>query len=225
MFHKHLTPIIIMIGLFTIFQSGCGQDSTPDPSIVWADDFEDGDTAGWQDHTMNTGDTYSMNEGFLSFGYGGGDIRRASTVTTGTWSADIFIPEKGGFTNAIFFLASKLEDSGEGYHPEDWVATWVQIENQPYTEIQLAQWVLGEYTLLDSKDIGDRERLTGWHHLDITRDENGKTSVYCDGKKYLEGKVDFPYGSDYFLTSACCEGPALDNVIVRNQVMDIDSSD
>ena len=45
--------------------------------------------------------------------------------------------------------------------------------------------------------------------------------VYFNKEMVLEYSVDFPYEPNYFYFKSCCEGPALDNVVVRNQVLEI----
>jgi hypothetical protein len=50
---------------------------------------------------------------------------------------DIFISEIGGLTNEIYFLASQLEDMGEGFQPPDWVAISVSFEAQEQNNSEL----------------------------------------------------------------------------------------
>ena len=69
MARKHLFLTILSIVLLTILLLGCGSTPTPDPSIVWSDDFEDGDTEGWEEVEGEVRDEYSVDEGILSFGY------------------------------------------------------------------------------------------------------------------------------------------------------------
>jgi hypothetical protein len=76
-------------------------------------------------------------------------------------------------------------------------------------------------TLIDTVTVREPERLTGWHHVDITRDEGGHVKIFIDREFVYEFNEDFPYDSSGFFYYYCCEGPALDNVVVRNQVIDI----
>jgi hypothetical protein len=71
----------------------------------------------------------------LSFGYDGGNFEHASTVSIGTWRAEFFIPEKGGITILIGFLAAELDAEAE-----KWTANWVSIENQSYTKLKLHEF-------------------------------------------------------------------------------------
>jgi hypothetical protein len=217
MTRKRLFLTSMVMVLVSILFLGCDSTLMSDPSIVWSDDFGDGDTEGWEEMDLVSGDEFSVNEGILSFGNVGGDIRHPSTITTGTWSMDIYIPEKGGETNEIFFMGAQLDSEGE-----EWAIMTLSVQNQPYTRLLLYAWPSELDPALDPVTIRAGERLSGWHHIDITRDDSGNVKIYFDGTKYLEQSVDFPYESNFFVYRFCCEGPAIDNVIVKNQVVDIE---
>lgn len=75
---------------------------SPDPelSIVWSDDFEDGDFADWEE-VGSTG-FYYVNEGVLTVGPdSAGDIVHRSDVAHGTWSFDVFISDQMMSQNEI----------------------------------------------------------------------------------------------------------------------------
>jgi hypothetical protein len=208
MARKYLIMATFVFVLVAILISGCGAEPTPDPSIVWSDDFEDGDTEEWE-QTMGD-DEYLVTDGVLTFGKMGGDIRHPNSVTIGTWSFDLFLQEGFlGETHDVTFLNVPME-----------MGVWMEIFNLPNTQI----WI---YSYNDSQeqdsqaflDLG--ERLVGWHHFDVTRDDSGQVKVYMDGEFVVDLSDDFPYESEYFYYFTCCEGQALDNVVVRNQVIDI----
>ena len=103
------------------------------------------------------------------------------------------------------------------------VAFPITIEHQPFTVLEFVHSVGSTNTVMDTMTIGSGERLTGWQHFDISRDENGNVKVYFNREFVYEFNEDFPHESEYFAIWFCCEGPALDNVVVRNQVIDIQS--
>jgi hypothetical protein len=187
---------------------------TPDTSIVWSDDFEDENTQGWEEFDGVVGDEYFVENGKLAFGYNGGDIIHPSTVNTGSWSADVFLGDKGGTVIDFAYIATELE-------PDEIRTSWITIENQPYTLISLNQWDGLSSKKLKEEKLGERERITGWHHIDITRDVNGLVKVYFNNQLMLENNVEFPYESQLIHFYTCCEGQALDNVVVRNRVIEI----
>lgn len=62
--------------------------------------------------------------------------------------------------------------------------------------------------------------ISGWNHFQITRDEEGHSTVYLNGEPILEYKDELSITPYWFYFSAPI-GSALDNVIVRDQVIDI----
>ena len=67
-------------------------------------------------------------------------------------------------------------------------------------------------------------QISGWNHFDITRDEEGNSIVYLNGEPILEYKDEIPIMPYWFYFSGPI-GPALDNVIVRDQVIDIQAQE
>jgi hypothetical protein len=201
--------IIAMVVLMSLLV-GCSSTPaettpTPDTSIVWSDDFEDGDTEGWERWGSSKDEDFSVSEGILSFGSNGGIIRHPSTVTIGTWSFDVFLKEEfGGTPYEIDIMAGQ---NVGGYQT-------VEISNMPNTFVFFYG---GEEPVFI--DFG--ERLAGQYHFDVTRGEDLVTKVYMDGEFLIENYDDSTTDSEYFRLWANCEGPAFDNFVVRNQVIDI----
>jgi hypothetical protein len=212
--------IVVMVFLLSMLV-GCSSTPAettpaPDTSIVWSDDFEDGDTEGWVDciNSPPAPDDYSVRDGALTFNADGVCLRYPSTVNVGTWSADILIPDRTGTTNDITFIAS------QGDAEMEWSTMWMTIEHLPNTVIAL--YDSGEYSpnFHGVSTIGENGKITGWHHVDITRDESGNMKIYFDGELQIDNVVDYPYESDYFV-AFFYEGSGIDNIVVRNQVIDI----
>ena len=63
--------------------------------------------------------------------------------------------------------------------------------------------------------------LTGWHHFDITRDEAGNSQVFLNGELILEYSDELPIVPSLFYFNSPNIGPALDNLIVRDEVIEI----
>jgi hypothetical protein len=68
-------------------------------------------------------------------------------------------------------------------------------------------------------DLG--EKLSGWHHFDITKDQSGMIKVYLNGEFILEHFDELPFDVEKVVFYSCCEGPALDNLIIRDKIIDI----
>jgi hypothetical protein len=196
----------------------------PDPSIVWQDDFDDGDTEGWEPLRSKLGKDYFVNEGVLNFGDKGGWLRHTSSVTTGSWSFDVFIPDKWGQTEFTFISSIPGSENDEFSSLQIQIGTYSDTEfvfRYCYGLQDIGDYKIPQDIMVDWGIIGKRENITGWRHVDITRDDNGNLKFYFDGELFLDTIVDYPYEADYFGIRYCCEGPALDNVVVRNQVIDI----
>ena len=88
--HKRIFLTILSMVFVSILLIGCSSNPTPDPSIVWSDDFENGDMEGWE---IMGGKAY-VQEGAVYFGDSGGGILYRNAVQTGTWSFDVFICEE-----------------------------------------------------------------------------------------------------------------------------------
>ena len=188
--------------------------ATPEPQIVWSDDFEDGDTAGWQEAFAIHNDEFFGSEGALSFGKNGGDTRRPSNVSIGTWSLDVNLPDTPGPLADITFAVAEFSGN--------YRTIWIYFENKQDTVISLRHFN-GSDSIIDGEaPILEGEKVSGWHHIDITRDHDDHTKVYVDGKLCLDALVKFPFESDYFYVNNYIEGPAYDNIVVRNYVIEIE---
>ena len=71
---KHRILTILSMVLLAILLIGCATTPTLDTSIVWSDDFEDGDMEGWEDFLNIPGpsDFYTVDGGNLTFLNGNG---------------------------------------------------------------------------------------------------------------------------------------------------------
>jgi hypothetical protein len=139
-----------------------------------------------------------------------GDTKYPSTITVGTWSFDVYISDFSGTTNEIDILGDELGRFLYG----------IQISNLPYTMIEFHEYDKG-VKIHNPEIYSIGEKITGWVHFDITLDNDGAVNIYLNGESVLKGNHEVSYEPHYFYFMTCCEGPALDNVVVRNQVIDI----
>jgi hypothetical protein len=201
---------IMTVTLLAFILAACSSTSgkvpvTPDASVVWSDDFEDGDADGWTSFWV--GGEHPVKNGELTFAEGGGDVAHPSDVLYGTWSFDIYISEPAEISHEVRFTEGvynyQLLEIRHAPNTQVWVSTQ-QDPNEPRT---------------DSVDLG--EQLSGWHHFDITKDQSGLIQVYLDGEWILDHEDDLPFEVREMTFYTCCEGPALDNVVVRDQVIEV----
>jgi hypothetical protein len=181
---------------------------TPDPalSIVWSDDFEDGDFAGWEEYG-STG-FYYVDAGALMVGPdSAGDIVHRTEVAHGTWSFDVFISDQLMAQNRI----GVMYDEGGAY------GLGILIKTKQNTVINYFQQKSGVESVVGTFEM--EEQLSGWHHFDITRDEAGYSTVYLNGEPTLEHADELSITPYWFYFSGPV-GSGLDNVIVRDIVID-----
>ena len=133
--------------------------SSPDLSIVWWDDFEDGNLDGWE--TFYQGD-FIVENGALSSSTGG-DVYHLSSILFGTWSFDLHIDSSFGLTNEVQFT-----EGGINYQ-------LLSIKNSPNTQIWVSTQTDPDDPITSYVDLG--EKIIGWHHFDITKDESGWIKV------------------------------------------------
>lgn len=210
---KHF-PIMMSVTLLVLLLAACSSSAgkvpvTPDPSIVWSDDFEDGDAEGWE--TWWREGPYTVKRGELTFTGEGGDVAHSSDVLYGTWSFDIYIGEPAEISHEVRFT--------EGVYNYQ----LLEIRHAPDTQVWLSTQQDPNEPNSSSVDLG--EQLSGWHHFDTTKEQSGLIQVYLDGEKILEHLDELPFDVIKLTFYACCEGPALDNVVVRDQVIEVRPSE
>ena len=201
MAHKQILLVIMIVIISGLFLFGCS--TAPDSSIVFSEDFEDGDYEGWEVWWQRG--LYAVDDGALSIKTGG-DLSHESTVLTGTWSFDLFLDDNKGSTHEFRFTESTYNFQNLEIKQDQSTQVWVNTQVDP-TELS-SFWEA-------------EERLSGWHHFDITRDETGLIKVYLDGEFIVEHFDDRDFDAEKLVIMYCCDGPVLDNLVVRDQVIEI----
>jgi len=209
MTRKPLFLTIFAMVLLTFLIFGCGSTPTPDPSIVWSDDFEDGDTDGWEE-PFSDGE-YSVHEGVLITTDNGDILMHESRVSSGTWSFDVFFPEEDvSYFPEFEICLSCDQDSKVGFG-----MFILGMDNSIVSVVTLNNSMLSRG---DQFPIG--RKLTGWNHFDITRDESGNSKIYLNGELILEYKDELTISPQWLIFDTPIIGPVFDNVVVRDQVID-----
>ena len=213
----HLIPTSLFFILMMLLCSACSaavEKSTPTPdfTIVWSDDFEDGDKAGWQEY--NPGEFFFVKDGVLTVGpERAGDIGHISQVSSGTWSFDLFFAEGKEPYYEFCLSCDQAYKNGFGFNT-----------------LTMGNTIVSFLTMEDGRkslvNAGSPVRsVTGWNHFDITRDESGNSKVYLNGELILEYKDERSISPYWFYFNVQDTGPALDNLVVRNQVIGIQPSE
>jgi hypothetical protein len=223
MTRKHFFLPILSMALLSIAVIGCSSTPTeptstqaeptptPDQSIVWADDFEDGDTAGWR---QDSGKVFFVTDEVLTTGPTGGDIYHESIVSNGTWSFDVYFPEEHeNYEPSYQFCVTCDKDWKFGF------GIGCRIEGSKNTSVFII--TLDNRTKYTKPSVSLGRKLVGWNHFDITRDELGNANVYLNGELILQHKDELNISPHKFYFNTGVIGPVFDNLLVRNQVIDI----
>lgn len=182
--------------------------------MVWSDSFDDGDYDGWtvtnglfsaEENTLKAVSEGSI-ERYQSISEGSNVIAHPSTVATGTWSFDVYVTSEGG-GEILFMTASNR--------------TYV-IDITSDTIYLRRRGIDGEGRRVGGKMLDFpyivRDPFSGWQHIDVTREENGRIRVYHEGK-WATGAYDtLLKTSQNFLYIAPSPGIALDNIVVSNTI-------
>jgi hypothetical protein len=179
---------------------------TPDTSIVWADDFEDGIIDDWEEDTPGT---YFVNQGVLTSGPKYPDpLIHESSVSVGTWSFDLNF-DSGSYYNLCLSCERDFKN-GIG----------ISVVTRDDTSISIG--TLSDYTYLHpvaETDLG--RRLTGWNHFDVTRDDAGHSKIFLNEELVLEYKDKLSISPQVFMFDVEELGLEFDNLVVRDQVIGI----
>ena len=189
------------------------KDAVDPPQIQeWSDDFDDGDYEGW---TVEWGNWYAENGTLQAIyhpdtTYNGGLILYPSTIAYGTWSFDVYLER-----NKIIFFGLATTD-----------VVWDEFSNSYYFEIK--PYAKTEFVLI--KCLGDittnqglvwytaDSELSGWNHIDVTRDVSGRFSIYLNGELIIYLTDRSLNSSEHFFVCSYPDGPKVDNITVSNTI-------
>ncbi|MHA2236723.1 MAG: hypothetical protein ACXABH_15480 [Candidatus Thorarchaeota archaeon] len=185
-------------------------------AIIWSDNFDDGNMDGWYTHEISgQPPNFTIVDGVVYSEHGEDLLNVAaheSSVAHGTWSFDVYINRLTGveFISTAEFATNYSQD---GYEVVFATETWKNIGP---TSIQLVELYATsdttyghnrlDYLLMDP---------TGWHQVDITRDNTGYFCVYLNSTPVLEAIDTTVTTSNAF---AFAFAGAFDNVSVSDSV-------
>ncbi len=172
--------------------------------VVWSEDFDDGDMEGWTvtqgNFTVENGYLESIvNEKYLEDYYQLSCAFTHSTVTVGTWSFDIMFDCTGEYPEiAIEFMTKKQTKWSLGMSPLGEVYGIYAGWGYPgvyefYTEPRFPGAVK-----IDMFPTVQGTKRKVWHHIDITRNDQGQIHFYIDGVLGFERTDDRVTESYYF---------------------------
>ncbi|MCK5240347.1 MAG: hypothetical protein KAR33_12395 [Candidatus Thorarchaeota archaeon] len=196
---------------------------------VWSDDFNDGDISDWTIFGVNFSQATGGLLNNLEFADGNfsvedGSLRATgpavsnawinSTTAYGTWSFDVDVVDTyANFIGVSFISVSNFSDV---YGEFDYLLYFSTITT---ASIGLG-WTRRSPTS-DAIDFFDivwlvyPGGLSGWYHIDITRDDDNFFYVYVNGSYAFGIEHSVYVESDYFLFQAR-NGSAIDNIEIHD---------
>ncbi len=191
-------------------------------SVVWSDDFNDGNYNGW---TVDNGTFSATNHQLEVIGQEDdwAVIKYPSTIAYGTWSLDIYVNESADSNYdwiKLLLLADEIlpqTDSADipisnGYVIAIDPATGIFINPGPPV-IQIFRYTDSESYQFIRNSVNP---FYGWLNVSIIRDTSGTFRIYIN-ELYFE-ITDNTHSTTAFFGLASYVGHAFDNVVVDNAI-------
>ena len=181
-------------------------------AIVFADDFNDGNYDGWIVPFGNW--TFVDNALLVRYSKdtfrNGGLIYHASTIAYGTWSYDMYnVPGK---LHEMFPIIEEFTpDESYDYH----LITKLTTTNP---EILFGKDIGKNFGLRIAVWVSDSDIDGSWHHMDITRETNGRFRIYLNRMLIIDA-VDSTFTTSKYVGFLCDpDGPKIDNIVVSDAI-------
>ncbi len=191
---------------------------------VWSEDFSDGNIDDWEIWGYNATDAepcpgiFSVADGSLRSDTVNTSVAsHECQVTTGTWSFDVdcVSTDSNHFYVAFFSDEPTNDTMTPPYEYGIMVVTGAFASFD--TEFVFYRRDSGSIYLANLIGRYDLNEVTGWHHIDITRDSQGRFYAYFNGTLRIGG-VDTTYTIAEYFSFYSLGGPAIDNVHVSNSI-------
>lgn len=199
-------------------------------ATIWSDDFNDGVPDGWTFRGWNITQV-SVNEVPANYTLEDGNLRNIgeystfsyheSTVTTGTWSFDVDCVDTLRNHTYVAFMSDGMYanlTTESPVVPAEYgifiaTSTFGAFDNEfvlyrrDAGSLDLSR-VIGRYSVSD---------LSGWYHIDVTRDPAGYFQVSINGTPRIGG-TDNQLDSSLYFAFGGGSGPAIDNIVVTDGI-------
>ncbi|MGD9395703.1 MAG: hypothetical protein PVJ05_04680 [Candidatus Thorarchaeota archaeon] len=208
-----LAMFVLCISIFT---------TTTDATVIWEDDFDDGNYDGWtvcDNSTLHegnygwSGSTWSAANYYLQLEDDWGIISHPSDVAYGRWSFDF--KANGTQMGNIAFISNnfyELNDTLGLYEYGQFYFINFDVDTYPehtFT-ITLNKRFDDDKTILD---YHAQVPAAGWHHFDVTRNTTGCFTVYHNGSQIMQ-VVDTDIDTSEMFWLWWSKWQTLDNVVV-----------
>jgi len=180
--------------------------------VVWSDDFNDGDFEEWSVSSgiwpviNGTLQGQTITEGSYCI------INKTSTIAYGTWSFDVKLQNEKNLYLSFIDYNSTFATFGYYY----------ELQIRPRTSSVRFNFYKVEGLYNTRKTFIDytiyEELHSTWHHIDITRELDGKFSFYLDTILIFEVVNNNINTSDSFIFTSNQNGAYIDNIVVSDTV-------
>jgi len=191
---------------------------------VWSDDFSDGNIDDWEIWGYNASDAQPCPGSFsvadVSLRADSVNTSVASHIcpmTTGTWSFDVDCEPTA--SNHFYIAFFSGEPSNVTLDPPFEYGIMVVTGVFASFDTEFVFYRRDSGSIYLSRLIGryDLNEVTGWHHIDITRDSEGRLYAYFNDTLGIGG-VDTTFISAEYFSFYTLGGPAIDNVYVSDSI-------
>jgi hypothetical protein len=190
-------------------------------TVVWSDNFDDGNYDGWTMGSLSWGNppsNWSAANNYLQIEQEAwGSISHPSNVAYGTWSFDFrangtYLSYDEGVS--IAFVSNDVHNTTEVPTGNDWSCYGLKAygtnEGTGFT-ICLLRWHDGVRYNIGYN--GTPLSLANWHHIDVSRTTDGLFKVYHNGSLVIQGEDTELTTSELFVVSLV-DWLMIDNVVV-----------
>ncbi len=143
-----------------------------------------------------------------------------SAVSFGTWSFDVDCVDTPRHHFYIAFMCDGIIDPEDifGSIPAEYgLAIVTDVFGSFDSEFVLYRRAAGDTNIAQVIDTYSPSDMSGWFHIDITRNSTGDCHVFINGTDRMQGLANIAVTSDYFGFYGPA-GPAIDNVVVSNSI-------
>jgi hypothetical protein len=215
-----------IFALFLLFISSFNKLPSCFADVVWSEDFEDGDLDGWiivqgafaiVDGALES----KVSQNLLMDFYLMSGMYHPSTVSVGTWSFDFKCEGKSDSPEFIIdFISLTQHRMNTGSIGKNYGFYIGFVRPQQYEIYRNTKYPSAEKALQICQSHSGTE-LNKWHHVDITRDEDGRIRVYVDGVMGIN-HVDKTYSESMYLGVNLEYSPRgkaiIDNIVVSDTI-------
>jgi hypothetical protein len=204
--------------------------NTCNAEVVWSEDFEDGDLEGWwiaqgnfsvEDGTLRSTVEESFQKVmFLSV------IWHPSTVAVGTWSWDwMFDSPNDSPEIVVDFMSMTQHTFVMNSRGKNYGIYAGHLDENEFVLYADDKWYIGEIFYERYMSIAATKK-NKWHHIDVTRNEDGLIRFYADGVLAIEltnNRYTESVAFGVMLEHSWRGDGVIDNIVVSDTI-DIDPS-